>query len=190
MQTYLTYVLPKAPDLTLIWFRSPDSPQHQYGPGLAELQGGAAEPGLPARPAAGRAQGQGLGPEHRHHHRLRSRPLVGVRSARRPSRCAPSRRARAAPRRLGAVDANGYSVSGDVRLADILVQAGLRQRRLRRQRLPDRAGDERRQDRRHSGLRTRRSTPPAPAAAAPPARPTPPATSSSRPGRRWPPATS
>src|SRR5262249_42730418 len=33
METYLTHVLPKAPDLTLIWFRSPDSPEHNYGPG-------------------------------------------------------------------------------------------------------------------------------------------------------------
>lgn len=33
MNMYTKYILPKAPDLSLIWFRSPDSPEHNYGPG-------------------------------------------------------------------------------------------------------------------------------------------------------------
>src|SRR5262249_10635449 len=33
LDLYIRYVLPKNPDLTLIWFRSPDSPEHAYGPG-------------------------------------------------------------------------------------------------------------------------------------------------------------
>ena len=49
MQTYLTYVLPKAPDLTLIWFRSPDSPEHRHGPGSPTYHDALQEPGPHAR---------------------------------------------------------------------------------------------------------------------------------------------
>ena len=39
MNTYLNYILPnKKPDLTLVWFRDPDSTEHAYGPGSANYK--------------------------------------------------------------------------------------------------------------------------------------------------------
>ncbi|MCU1283064.1 MAG: hypothetical protein JWM53_6610, partial [bacterium] len=119
MQTYLTYVLPKAPDLTLIWFRSPDSPEHNYGPGsptyhdalksqdflLGQLQA--------SLKAKGWDNTTDIIVVSDHGHSNVSGPLSLF----------PLRAIAAGA--VGAVDAaNGWSASGDVRLADLLARVG------------------------------------------------------------------
>ena len=118
LQTYLSYVLPKAPDLTLIWFRSPDSPEHNYGPGsptyhdalknqdflLGQLQA--------ALQSKGWDKTTDIVVVSDHGHSNVSGPLALF-----PLRAITSGA-------VGAVDSNGWSASGDVRLADLLTRAG------------------------------------------------------------------
>ena len=118
LQTYLTYVLPKAPDVTLIWFRSPDSPQHNYGPGSPTYHDalknqdfllGKLQAGLKAQ---GWDKTTDLVVVSDHGHSSVSGPLATF----------PLRAITAGA--VGAVDSNGWSVSGDVRLADLLSRVG------------------------------------------------------------------
>ena len=118
MRTYLDHVLPKKPDLTFIWLRSPDSDEHAYGPGAPEyrqalraqdallgmLQARLADLGLAATTdlvvASDHGHGSVSGPPSLF-------PLRAIASG-----------------AIGAIDRNGWSVSGDVRLADLLGRAG------------------------------------------------------------------
>jgi arylsulfatase A-like enzyme len=119
MQTYIKYVLPKAPDITLIWFRSPDSPEHNYGPGSPTYHDAlkAQDSMLGQLQAAVKAQGwdktTNIIVVSDHGHSSVSGPLATF-----PLRAITSGA-------VGAVDAtNGWSVSGDVRLADLMARAG------------------------------------------------------------------
>ncbi len=119
LQTYLTYVLPKAPDVTLIWFRSPDSPEHNYGPGsptyhdalkhqdflLGQLQAALKQKGWD------KTTDIIVVSDHGHSNVSGPLSLFPLRAI--------------AAGAVGAADANGWSASGDVRLADLLTKAGI-----------------------------------------------------------------
>ena len=126
MNVYLSYILPQLrPDLTLIWFRNPDSTQHTFGPGspnyldslanqdklLGNLQAKLAQLGLDA------STDLVVVSDHGH-------SLVAGDPAFFPLRAigdGPDGGAGV----VGGVDPNGYSVSGDVRTADLLKRSGL-----------------------------------------------------------------
>ncbi|HET7499722.1 MAG TPA: alkaline phosphatase family protein [Kofleriaceae bacterium] len=128
MQVFLDEILGGAapPDLSLLWFRTPDSTEHNYGPGSPNYRDGL------------RAQDTMLGLLNQklkelgldaltdvivvsdHGHSAVSGPLAlfplrGVT----PGPSGP-------PNAVGAPDPNGFSVSGDVRLADLMTRAGFR----------------------------------------------------------------
>jgi arylsulfatase A-like enzyme len=119
MDVYLRFVLPKQPDLTLIWFRAPDSPEHNYGPGspnyhqalkhqdllLGQLQTGLKDQGLYGS--------TNIIVVSDHGHSNVSGPFALF----------PKRAISAGA--IGATDTGGWSVSGDVRMADILTKAGV-----------------------------------------------------------------
>lgn len=126
MGVYLNYILPQVrPDLTLIWFRNPDSTEHTYGPGsppyldaladqdklLGNLQTKLAQMGLDASTDIIVVSDHG-------HTIVAGDPSVFPLRAIADS---PDGGAGA----IGAVDPQGYSVSGDVRTADLLTRAGL-----------------------------------------------------------------
>jgi predicted AlkP superfamily pyrophosphatase or phosphodiesterase len=119
MKTYLDHVLPKEPDLTLIWFRSPDSNEHAYGPGSPNYFDSL------------HAQDELLGQLQA---RLRDLRLAsttdvivvsdhGHSTVAGPAALFPLR-AIAGGEVSGVDAASGWSVSGDVRLADLLTRAG------------------------------------------------------------------
>lgn len=123
MGVYLDQILgPKQPDLTVVWLRSPDTTEHSYGPGSTNYKDG-----LHAQDALLgmlRAKVASLGLADRtdiivvsdHGHTTVSGPLALF-----PLRAiVPG----ASGGTVGAADANGFSVSGDVRLADLLHRAG------------------------------------------------------------------
>jgi arylsulfatase A-like enzyme len=123
MNAYLDHILAtKSPDLTLIWFRNPDSTEHAYGVGGA---------GVPNYKDALHAQDALLGllldkitmlgiqdvtdvivvSDHGHSNVSGDFTTFPLRAI--------------AAGTVGAVDAaNGYSASGDVRMADLLHRAG------------------------------------------------------------------
>ena len=125
MNVYLSYILPQArPDLTLIWFRNPDSTEHTFGPGspdyldsladqdslLGKLQTKLAQLGLDTS--------TDLIVVSDHGHSLVAGdptffPLRAINDS-------PDGGAGV----MGNVDPQGYSVSGDVRTADLLSRAG------------------------------------------------------------------
>jgi predicted AlkP superfamily pyrophosphatase or phosphodiesterase len=120
MKAYLEYILPnKKPDLSLIWFRDPDTTQHAYGPGSGNYH------------QALRAQDQRLGEllarlkalgldkttnvivatDHAHSNVSGPPALFPLRAV--------------ANGKVGAPDSRGYSSSGDVRTADLITRARL-----------------------------------------------------------------
>jgi arylsulfatase A-like enzyme len=125
MNIYTSYILPQLqPDLTLIWFRNPDSTEHTFGPGspdyldalhdqdklLGQLQTKLTQLGMDSA--------TDLIVVSDHGHSLVAGdptlfPLRGITSS-------PDGGAGV----VGAVDPQGYSVSGDVRTADLLKRAG------------------------------------------------------------------
>ena len=125
MNVYLNYVLPQVkPDLSLIWFRNPDSTEHLFGPGsaayldslrdqdflLGQLQGKLAALGLTETTDLIVVSDHG-------HSTVAGEPEFF-----------PLRSLTGGPDGSGAVgsaDAHGYAVSGDVRSADLLTRAGL-----------------------------------------------------------------
>lgn len=125
MDVYLNFVLPKKdPDLSLVWFRNPDSTEHNYGPGT------------PAYTESLRSQDAMLGKliDKINQLGIKDRTNIIVVSDHGHSTVAgdpayfPLRGLTGAPDgtgAVGAVDASGYSVSGDVRTADLLTRAGI-----------------------------------------------------------------
>jgi len=125
MNVYLSYILPRVdPDLTLIWFRNPDSTEHTFGPGsapaldalrdqdllLGRLQTRLADLGLTATTNIIVVSDHG-------HTTVAGDPAFF-----------PLRGLTGAPDGSGAVgpaDTHGYSVSGDIRSADLLTKAGI-----------------------------------------------------------------
>jgi len=122
MSVYLDYILPKkSPDLSVVWLRNPDSTEHPYGVGspnyhlalkaqdelLGMLENKLAELGL--------EKSTDLIVVSDHAHSNVSGPLDLF----------PLRKVENG--KMGPVDReHGYSVSGDVRLADELAHAGIR----------------------------------------------------------------
>ena len=125
MDVYLNYILPKKdPDLSLVWFRNPDSTEHNYGPGApAYLSALSSQDKLLGKLMA---QLKALGLQDHtdvivvsdHGHTTVAGdpaffPLRGLTGAADGSGA------------VGAVDPSGYSVSGDTRTADLLTKAGI-----------------------------------------------------------------
>jgi predicted AlkP superfamily pyrophosphatase or phosphodiesterase len=122
MSVFLDYILPqKRPDLAFVWLRNPDTTEHDYGPGspnyhdalkaqddlLGKLEDKLAELGLAAT--------TDLIVVSDHGHSTVSGPLDIF-----PLRAIVNGK-------VGAIDReHGYSVSGQVRLADELARAGIR----------------------------------------------------------------
>ncbi len=126
MRAYLNVILPqRQPDLTLIWFRTPDSTQHAYGPGapnvhdglqstdalLGQLQAKLKELGL--------AGSTDLIVANDHGHSLvggdpKFFPLRAINGA-----------AGAGVVDTQKIDPHGFTVSGDVRTADLLARQGV-----------------------------------------------------------------
>ena len=126
MGIYTNYILPQIqPDLSLIWFRNPDSTEHTFGPGspdyldalhdqdklLGQLQAKLVQLGLNAA--------TDIIVVSDHGHSLVAGdpsffPLRGIAAS--PDGGAGI---------VGATDPQGYSVSGDVRTADLLTRAGI-----------------------------------------------------------------
>ncbi len=126
MQTYLTYVLPvHHPDLSLIWFRNPDSTEHNYGPGSANYADALKAQDTLLGNLLSTLNTLGLSAttdvivvsDHGHSSVSGPASLFPLRDV------VPSDAGAGAS--VGGTDAtNGYSVSGDVRLADLLTRAG------------------------------------------------------------------
>jgi arylsulfatase A-like enzyme len=119
MDVYLRYVLPtKDPDLSVVWFRNPDSTQHTYGPGspnahdalksqdalLGQLRTRLAELGRDKKTDIIVVS------DHGHSSVAGDKTTFPLRAI--------------AGGVVGAPDANGWSASGEVRIADLLTRAG------------------------------------------------------------------
>ena len=120
MKAYLGFILPnKKPDLSLIWFRDPDTTEHAYGPGSGNYH------------QALRAQDQRLGELLARLKELgldkTTNVIVATDHAHNnvsgPPALFPLRAIRAG--QVGAPDPAGYSTSGDVRTAELIARAGL-----------------------------------------------------------------
>ena len=136
MSTFVQYILPtKKPMLSLIWFRTPDNVEHGYGPNTPNAKAGlqSQDKRLGELIAGLRANGMDsttniiVVSDHGHSSvsgPLASYPLRAIT----PSSTSPtytsitSNGTDAAA--IGAVAANGYSFSGDVRSADLLTYRG------------------------------------------------------------------
>jgi arylsulfatase A-like enzyme len=126
MSAYLDYVLSKLdPDLSMVWLRNPDSTEHQFGPGssnyldalrdqdalLGKLESKLGELGL--------RESTDLIVVSDHGHSTVSGDLAIF----------PLRALSGEPDghgEVGAVDNHGYSVSGELRTADVLTRAGFK----------------------------------------------------------------
>jgi arylsulfatase A-like enzyme len=120
MDAYLNYILPnKKPDLTLIWFRDPDSTEHAYGPGSNNYK--LALKAQDDRLGDLLAKLQSLGMD-----KMTNIIIVsdhGHNNVSGPTALFPLRTISGGA--LGGVDpVNGFSVSGDVRSAELLTNAG------------------------------------------------------------------
>jgi len=138
MSVFTGYILPKKnPMLSLIWFRTPDNVEHGYGPGSANATAGlrSQDQRLGELMAALKANkmdaNTNLVVVSDHGHSSVSGPLaLYPLRAITPASAAPggplvngatSGTSNAA---IGAIDATGYSFSGDVRSADLLTYRG------------------------------------------------------------------
>jgi arylsulfatase A-like enzyme len=120
LKIYIEHVLPDPPALSVIWFREPDSSEHAYGPGSFDVH------------AALRQQDQRLGELLAALDRLHLRDstnLMIVSDHAHSSISGPLERFPLRDIVNGAVagidPANGYSVSGEIRLAEVLRDADL-----------------------------------------------------------------
>jgi arylsulfatase A-like enzyme len=116
---YLNYILPKkSPALTVLWIRDPDTSQHNYGVGSANARDGLRSNDrmlgqLRAKLKELAQDGSTdivVVSDHGHSNVAGARVLFPLRAV--------------ADGAIGAIDANGYSVSGIVRLADLMRRAG------------------------------------------------------------------
>ena len=130
MKVYTDFILPKKlPDLSLIWFRTPDNTEHAYGPGSANYRKALAsqDARLGELQAALKANNMDTSTniivvsDHAHSNVSGPTSLYPLRAIT-ASTSVASGVTNAA---LGSRDAvNGFSVSGDVRTADLLTYAG------------------------------------------------------------------
>jgi arylsulfatase A-like enzyme len=138
MSVYTQYILPKKkPMLSLIWFRTPDNVEHGYGPGTANMKAGlrSQDARLGELIAALRANGMDRSTNivvvSDHGHSSVSGPLslyplraITASSSLPNGALVNGATSGTSAASLGAVNANGYSFSGDVRSADILTYRG------------------------------------------------------------------
>ncbi len=132
MKLYTDFILPKKlPDLSLIWFRTPDNTQHAYGPGSANYHKALAsqDARLGELMAALKTNGMDTSTniivvsDHGHSNVSGPASLYPLRAITASTSVANGVTNAA----LGARDAiNGFSVSGDVRTADLLTYAGFK----------------------------------------------------------------
>jgi len=126
MGAFVEYVLPKfAPDLSIIWLRNPDSTEHQFGPGspnyqdalrdqdelLGKLQMKLSELGLAATTDLLVVSDHGHSTVAGDPALFPPRGLLGDADGH---------------GKVGALDARGYPVSGEIRSADVLTRAGFK----------------------------------------------------------------
>jgi arylsulfatase A-like enzyme len=123
MDVYLKHLLPdKAPELTVLWNRNPDTAQHWYGPGTRQVKAALRENDtqlgalLDTLTQLGWLESTNVVVVSDHGHSSVSGPLDTF-----PLR---SIEGTGADARVGAINASGFSVSGDVRLADLLARIG------------------------------------------------------------------
>ena len=132
MKLYTDFILPKKlPDLSLIWFRTPDNTEHAYGPGtanyrkalasqdarLGELQAGLKAAGLDT------STNIIVVSDHAHSNVSGPTALYPLRTI----NASTSVTSGVTNATLGGLDpVNGFSVSGDVRSADLLTYAGFK----------------------------------------------------------------
>jgi predicted AlkP superfamily pyrophosphatase or phosphodiesterase len=126
MDAYLRYILPeKKPDLTFVWFRNPDTAEHWYGPGTTNVKQSLRDMDallgklLDELSALGWRDSTDVIIVSDHGHstvsgRLEFFPLRAIAPGKTPSEGGT----------IGAKDPSGYSVSGDVRLADLFTRIG------------------------------------------------------------------
>ncbi len=125
MGAYLNYVLPQfQPDLSVVWLRNPDSTEHQFGPGSANYQDALRDQDVLLGRLEAKLSELGLRQStdvivvSDHGHSTVSGDLALF----------PLRGLSGEPNgqgEVGALDAHGYAVSGEVRTADVLTRAGL-----------------------------------------------------------------
>ncbi len=124
MNVYLQYILPKvAPDLTLIWFRNPDSTEHTFGPGTPDYVDSLRNQDKLLGDLLDKVKQLGwedhtdvvVVSDHGH-------TTVAGDSSVFPLRALTG--AADGTGTVGDADGNGYSVSGDIRTADLLTRAG------------------------------------------------------------------
>jgi arylsulfatase A-like enzyme len=140
MSTFTQYILPtKKPMLSLIWFRTPDNVEHGYGPGTANMKAGlrSQDARLGELISALRANGMDATTNvivvSDHGHSSVSGPLnLYPLRAITPSATLPNgalvngSTSGTSAAAIGAVNAAGYSFSGDVRSADLLTYRGFK----------------------------------------------------------------
>jgi arylsulfatase A-like enzyme len=123
LDTYLNYVLPyKDPDVSVIWFRDPDSTEHFYGPGSAAYRDSLATMDAMLGRTLTRLKALGIYDntdimvvsDHGHSSVAGDVPLFPLRDIRSGKVVT-----------TGTNPAGGYSVSGDVRLAQLLTDNGI-----------------------------------------------------------------
>jgi arylsulfatase A-like enzyme len=138
MLVFTQYILPiKKPMLSLIWFRTPDNVEHGYGPGTANMKAGLRSQDarlgelMAALSANGMDKNTNILVVSDHGHSSVSGPLtLYPLRAITASGTAPNgplvngSTSGTSAASLGAVAANGYSFSGDVRSADLLTYRG------------------------------------------------------------------
>ncbi len=138
MSVFTQYILPKKqPMLSLIWFRTPDNVEHGYGPGTSNMKAGLRSQDarlgelIAGLKANNLYETTNIVVVSDHGHSTVSGPLaLYPLRAITPSATPPSgspvngSTSGSDAAALGAVNANGYSFSGDVRSADLLTFRG------------------------------------------------------------------
>lgn len=120
MSAFLGYILPmKKPDLSVIWFRDPDSTEHAYGPGSTDYHQALRAQDARLGELLARLKALGLeattnvivATDHAHSNVSGSPALFPLRAI--------------SGGKVGAPDTQGYSTSGDVRTAELITRARL-----------------------------------------------------------------
>src|SRR6478736_4012143 len=126
MRVFLDYILPKFdPDLSIVWLRNPDSTEHQFGPGTPNYQDALRDQDALLGKLQARLEELGLGEstdlivvsDHGH-------STVGGDPAIFPLRGLKGEAD--GHGEVGAIDSQGYVVSGEIRSADVLTRAGFK----------------------------------------------------------------
>jgi len=126
MRVFLEYVLPKfEPDLSVVWLRNPDSTEHQFGPGSPNYLDALRDQDALLGKLQARLEGLGLREstdlivvsDHGHSTVAGDPTIFPLRAL----------KGEADGRgEVGDIDAQGYSVSGEIRSADVLARAGFK----------------------------------------------------------------